>query len=72
VIKSIRVSDGLVVDLPFIYEHPGDYVNYWGPKELGEYDVPPRGDQWGHFIEPEAVVAPAGPRKAPAVTLGCR
>lgn len=65
--KSIRLNDGLVVDFQFIYDNPGDYVNYWGPKKAGEYDVPPRGDQWGHAIEPE--IAPlVHPVNASAVT----
>ena len=68
--KSIRISDGLVVDLQFICDNPGEYVNYWGPKEPGECDVPPRGDRWGHAIEPE-LVATGGRAEARTVPPGC-
>ena len=49
--KSIRTADGLVADLRMMLDSPGDYVNYWGTKEPGQYDIPPRGDRWGHMLE---------------------
>lgn len=37
--KSIRLSDGLVVgSAAEMFANPGIYVNYWGPRNPGEYD----------------------------------
>lgn len=56
--KSIRTDDGLVADLRMMLNAPGDYVSYWGAKEPGQYDIPPRGDRWGHMLETEGVPPP--------------
>jgi hypothetical protein len=69
--KSIRTADGLVADLRMMLDAPGDYVNYWGEKQPGQYDIPPRGDRWGHLLDSVAQPPPRPIGWCPSQTSSC-
>ena len=52
-IKSIRVTDGLIVGSVADMQAAGGgrFVNYWGNKNPGEYDTPPQADPSGQRMK---------------------
>jgi len=37
--KTIRISDGLVMNFKMLLSNQGNVVNYYGPKNPGEFDT---------------------------------